>query len=190
MARTLSIGLVLLVSLLVACGSDDDDDDGNNGGASESGSGAPDTASPTAASSGSSGGGGAAPAPSGSGSGSLTVDGKTFEFSLIFCGFTPEETRNANVPFSMRGKGMDEGQGFSVDGSIVNLSVGGGTSSSHDLEVWYDDDPGNPIYRSGVPGSPARPEYVINDKDVSLEAEFSDGEGTSVGPGSLQATCP
>jgi hypothetical protein len=127
---------------------------------------------------------------SGTGSGTLTVDGKTFDVTVIFCGLTTEETRNDNVPFSLRGNGSDDMGSFTVDGSIVELSQF--NSVTHDLELWYGADTGDPAYRAGVPlaGGGAEPEWVIDGKQVSLEGSFFDADGADVGIGMFEATCP
>jgi hypothetical protein len=187
MVRTLTIlaCLAALVVLTTACGGDDDDSgaladatatNGDTAG-SEDGQSAPEPADQS----------------SGSGGGTFVVDGKTFDVEVFFCGFTPEETRNDNVPFSMRGGGDDNGRAFTVDGSIVDLGASGLESVSHDLELWYDDDAGNPAYRAGgPPGAPgdAAPEWVIDGKQVSLEGQFTGPDGADAGLGVLNATCP
>jgi hypothetical protein len=183
MNRSLATGFLFMVTFLVACGGGGNDTTTGNGDAV-----APTTvptASETAAGSGSN-----VPGPSGSGSGTLVVDGSTFEFSVIFCGFTPEETRNATVPFSLRGTGVYEGRPFTVDGSISAIALGATVNTTHTLFVSYDDNSDQAVYGNGVPGVPESGEFVLNGKDVSFEAPFSDAGGASVGTGTMDATCP
>ena len=169
MFKRFSIGFLVLAAFLVACGGDGDD--------------AADAPSATGSPEAPAGGNGDTPPQTGSGSGTLEVDGKTFEYNVIFCGFTPEETRNANVSFSFRGTGEDDGRSYSVDGVILDV----GNGPNHSLDIWYDDDPANVLYMSG--GSGLSPEFVIDGKDVSLEGDFTSAGGP-VGIGAMQATCP
>jgi hypothetical protein len=170
--------LVALVVLAAACGGDDGDDD--NGAPTE----APVADGDAADSEDGDDAEDPADQPSGGGSGTLVVDGKTFEVDVFFCGFTPEETRNDNVPFSMRGRGSDSGRAFTVDGSIVDLGGSGFSSVTHDLQLWYDDDELNPVYMA------ADGEWVIDGKDTSLAGAFTDAAGADVGAGTFEATCP
>lgn len=123
-----------------------------------------------------------APAPSGGGSGTLVVDGKTLEVDIFFCGFGPEETRNDDVPFSMRGSGTDDGKAFTIDGVIVTV-----TRDISSLSMWYDEDPLTLIYEAEVNEPDG---YVISGKEVGLTAEFSGADGSSVGEGSFTGRCP
>lgn len=131
---------------------------------------------------------------SGSGSGTLVVDEQTFEFEVIFCGFTPEETRSDSVPFSFRGNGTDaSGRAYSVDAAIITTDVAGLMSESHTVSFWYDDANTVIVYEtSNAPqvGADDRPKFLIDGKQVKYEGNFAGEDGASVGVGKLDANCP
>ncbi len=169
--------MLALTAIMTACSSGDKKGDSSSPA---------DTAQPAATSSDSS----AAddkPAPSsGSAKGTLAVDGKTFDFTVIFCGFSADDTGNDNVPFSFRGSGSDNGRSFAVDASTTNLDVAGSSSSTDSVSFWYDDDPATEIYTSDAGGGT----FVIDGKHVKYDADFSGQDGLPLGAGSMDATCP
>ena len=158
---------------LASCGDDDDaessagSDDGGNGGDASDAASAP-------------GGGG------GSGSGTFTVDGKTLEVEVFFCGFGPEETQNDNVQFSFRGSGVDDGKDFTLDGAVIGDTID--DPAGGNLDMWYDDDPTTVVYAPGFSGG--GPGWQIDGDSLQFEDDYENVDGAAVGTGTFEGTCP
>ncbi len=154
--------------------------------------------------------GGEPPAAAADGSGTLEVDGITFEFDVVHCGFSPGETGNEDVPFSLRGEGVTpDGEPFEVDAVTVELDE----VLSEGLEIWIGDSfPYDQVYEtgriqmddmvSGIGDSEAFstdlewPLLHIDGTSVSAEAGFlriddyeEQQEGEFVGTGVFEAEC-
>jgi len=164
---------------LAACGDDDAAESpggGGNGGNGGNGGDASDADSAP-------GGGG------GSGSGTFTVDGKTLEVEVFFCGFGPEETQNDNVPFSFRASGVEDGKNFTLDGAVIGDTMD--DPAGGNLDMWYDEDPTTVVYAPGISfdGS-GGPGWQFDGDNARFEDEYENADGESVGPGVFEGTCP
>jgi hypothetical protein len=207
-----------LVFLLAACGNDDNGN-GDPGGlfpADDNSNGVEAPVDDDATANGEEANGpddnGAVQPPTGSGSGTMTVAGVTYEFEVRHCGFSPAETGNEDVPFSLRGQGVTpDGEPFEVDAVTVELND---DTESQTLSLWIGESfPYDVIYESGrmqmngmVTGTSETavaemgmdwPMLEIDGNQVRAEGgflEITDVMGAHdeelVGWGTFEATCP
>ncbi len=194
----------LLLIAFAACGSDDSGDtDGEQANGDDTGAPAdvPDTDD---------GSDDEAQPASGTGSGTLTVDGVTFEFDVLQCGFNTNETGRDNVPFALVGRGhTPDGDPFGVDALEAEL---GEDMDSQTISLWIGDSmPPERTYQStrmqmgdvttGTGETAAAesgldwPLFELDGSRVSAEVGFTVSEGAGaddlevVGIGVFEATC-
>ncbi len=122
----------MLLAVLVACGNDDSGDSSGQPASSDDDAGTGDTGSTET------GDDSAAEQPaSGSGSGTLTVDGITFAFDVVACGFDPDG-RTEDVSFALTGRGETaDGDMFTIDVLEAQLSE---DMNSQNVSLWIGDD--------------------------------------------------
>lgn len=180
--------LLLLGAAIVACGGDDD-------GGTDAG---PDATEQPAGDNGDNGdnGGGFFEG----GSATLTIGDETWEFDGIFCAFSPEESQNASISFTLTSFGEAEsGNRTQLDVSIFDREDEGryeGDGVIQSITLDDIDDFQNPTIgwdaSSGFAGM-GEPFLEIDGKNVRAETVFdntlTDEEIEEI-PGTFEATCP
>jgi hypothetical protein len=182
------LGRLVVVSacgalLLAGCGDDSSPEDAPPGqdagadGGSDSGAAAP---------------GDSDPAPgrvSTGGSGTFSVDGKTWDVDVIFCAFDPEVSGNQDVQFSFRALGVEAGRAFTLDGAVIGDELR--SPAGGNLDMWFNDDTTTVVYAPAFSaGGPGGPGWQLEGSNVRFEDEYQDADGENVGPGIFEGTCP
>ena len=191
----IAVMLLLFGVLIAACSSDSDDsgNDGNGADATEpADDGGGDATEPP--DDGDGGGGG------GSGSATLTVGDESWSFDDVFCAFSPEESRNDRVSFTLSAFGETaEGVRTQLDATIQDPDEDGRYEGNGVIfSVSLDDveDFENPsVGWSLLTGffSEVDPVILVDGKNVTADTIFDDGLTDDVieeVPGTLRGTCP
>jgi len=193
--------------LLAACGGDDEEATGTPAATLSSGqtqtpsgtSAAEETQTPAATAEPAGGAEDGGSAPSGSGSATLTIGAETWTFDDVFCAFSPQESRNDRVSFTLSSFGSSStGARIQLDATIQDTDEQGryeGDGTIHSVSLNDVDDFENPsvawsadsgIVAAGlnieVDGKSVRAEGAFDDQRTDLELEEV--------PGTLEATCP
>ena len=195
--------LLVFGALAAACSSDDDADTGDSspdatatepaddgdGGGSDEGD---------AGDGGDDGDDGAGGFGAGSGRATLTIGDESWTFDGVFCAFSPEESQNERVSFTLTSSGESaDGVRIFLDATIQDPDRQGRydgedvikTVSLNDVEDFE-----NPsLDWSSISGfSIAELDFQVSGKNVTVAAAFNDGRTDEIEtvPGTLTATCP
>ena len=179
---------------LLACSSSDDGDVGDNGNGDEptataepTSDGNGDEPTATAEPAGNGGGG------FGSGTGTLTIGGETWEINGVGCVFSAEEAGNPDFPFNLAGFG-ESSTGASAQLSADIYDPSGqerleGDGVTHSISFYDSEDFENPsvnwesIEATGI---------TIDGKTIRGEGDFNDGttDEFEEEPGTMEVSCP
>jgi len=185
--------LIVSLAIVFACGGDDDEDVGDDGG------GEPTTEAPAGDDdSGDDGDDAGDDTSGGDGGATLTIGGETWDFPVGYCAFSPEESQNERVSFTMGGFGEVDGARVQWDATIQDPDEQGryeGDGVIHSLTLNDIDDFQNPsIGWSSVTlfGSAESQFLNVDGKHVTAETTFDDEltDDLEEVPGTLDATCP
>lgn len=186
-----TLAITLAATFGFAC-SDDNSSDDNGGGQPEATEQTPDDGvTPN---------GSEEPVSGGSGSATLTIGDESWTFTDLFCGFSPEETRNDRVSFTLSAFGESAtGARTQLDATIQDTEEQGryeGDGTIHSVSLNDIEDFDNPSVAwdavTGIVGGGAFT-INVNGKNVSAEAVFDDGRTNDVleeVAGTLEAVCP
>jgi len=190
--------LLVFGVLIAACSSDGDDggNDGDGADATEPANGG-DATEPADDGDGDGGGDGGSP---GSGNATLTIGDESWSFDDVFCAFSPEESRNDRVSFTLAAFGETaEGVRIQLDATIQDPDEEGRYKGQGVIfSVSLDDveDFENPslgwLLLTGF-FSEVDPVILVDGKNVTVDTIFDDALTDDVieeVPGTLRATCP
>lgn len=187
--------LLLVGALAAACSSDDDADTGDSDPTATAIEPADDgDADGDGDDDGNSGG------ASGSGNATLTIGDESWSFDDIFCAFSPEESRNDRVSFTLSAFGETvEGVRMQLDATIQDPDEQGryeGEGVIHSVSLDDVEDFENPtVSWTALTGffSVSDSPIQVDGKNVTAEATFDDGRTDDTieeVAGNLVATCP